>query len=409
MKQVLLSINNYFYMRGGAEAVFLRHNALFGEAGWEVIPFAMRHENNLPSPWARYFVQEIEFGQDYSLMEKLARAPRIIYSLEARRNMRRLIAERRPAIAHAHNVYHHISPSIFGVLKQAGIPVLLTLHDLKIACPAYQMLAHDGVCERCKNGRLSNVVRHRCIKGSLPLSALIFLESWVHRRLGCYTRNVSHFIVPSRFYREKLVEWGMDRERIAYIPNFADVEAFPPGGRPGRRFVYFGRLSPEKGIATLIEAAALAGVPLTIVGSGAQEAGLRALAGRLRADVRFAGYRKGRELHDLVHDSRAVVLPSEWYENAPMSILEAYALTRPVIGADIGGIPEMIRRGETGEIFTPGDVHGLAAVLTRFSRMTDADIVSMGREGRAWVGESFSAARYRDRVSALYARFLPSP
>ncbi len=405
MNGTLLSINNYYYMRGGAEAVFLRHNALFSDAGWDVIPFAMQHEHNLPSPWERYFIQEIEFGNDYSLMEKLVRAPRIIYSLEAKRNMGALIAERRPDIAHAHNVYHHISPSIFSILKEAGIPVFLTLHDLKIACPAYQMLAHDGVCERCKEGRISNVIRHRCIKGSLPLSTLIFLETWVHRRLGCYSKNITRFIVPSRFYREKLVEWGMDRERIVYIPNFADIDAFSPHDRPGRRFVYFGRLSPEKGIATLIEAAALSGAPVTIVGSGAQEAELRSLAGRLEADVHFAGYQKGKALHELIHDSRAVVLPSEWYENAPMSILEAYALTRPVIGADIGGIPEMIRRGETGEIFSPGDARELASVLGRFAQMTDSEIVTMGHEGRKWVRDEFSAECYFERVNSLYAQF----
>lgn len=393
-------------MRGGAEAVFLRHNSLFEGAGWGVIPFAMRHEKNLSSPWEKYFIQEIEFGNDYSFLEKAARAPKVIYSLEAKRGIGRLIQDQRPEIAHAHNVYHHISPSIFGVLKRAGIPTLLTLHDLKIACPAYQMLASDGVCERCKHGRISNVIRHRCIKNSLSLSTLIFFETWVHRLLGCYRDNISRFIVPSRFYREKLVEWGMDREKIVYIPNFADISSFSPCARVGKRFVYFGRLAREKGLETLVEAAALAGVPLTIVGTGPQEEALRNLASMRGADIDFAGYQKGAALHELIHDSRAVVLASEWYENAPMSILEAYALTRPVIGADIGGIPELIRRGETGDVFEAGNAQALAAALEEFSRMPDPDIVSMGREGRKWVEEEFSSRRYLDRVSSLYTQLL---
>lgn len=408
MNKTLLSINNYYYMRGGAEAVFLRHNALFKDAGWDIIPFAMQHEKNLASEWDPYFIQEIEFGNDYSLMEKIARAPKVIYSLEARRNMGRLIRDQRPAIAHAHNVYHHISPSIFSVLRKAGIPLLLTLHDLKIACPAYQMLASDGVCERCKHGNISNVIRHRCIKNSLALSTLIFFETWVHRLLGCYGRNVSRFIVPSRFYREKLVEWGLDREKIVYIPNFADISSFSPSSSIGRRFVYFGRLAPEKGLRTLIEAAALAGVGVVIIGSGPEEEALRRLAEARGADVTFSGYQKGTALHDLIHDSRAVILASEWYENAPMSILEAYALTRPVIGADIGGIPELIRPGETGAIFTAGDAHALAGVLSGFSRMSDADILAMGQAGRKWVEEEFSSSRYLARMSSLYKQLLCS-
>ncbi|MDD1608955.1 MAG: hypothetical protein LUQ18_10785, partial [Methylococcaceae bacterium] len=146
----LLSINNYYYRRGGAEVVFLEQNSLFEEIGWQVVPFAMHHPNNLPSEWQDYFVDEIEFSADYSLLEKAARASKIIYSFEARKKIADLSAKVKPSVAHAHNVYHHISPAIFSKLKSMGIPTVLTLHDLKIACPCYKMMTHDGVCERCK-------------------------------------------------------------------------------------------------------------------------------------------------------------------------------------------------------------------------------------------------------------------
>ncbi len=402
MSQCLLSINNYYYRRGGAEVVFLEQNRLFEEIGWKIIPFAMQHLKNLPSEWAEYFVNEIEFGEDYSLYQKALRAQKITFSFEAQRNIKRLLNQVKPDVAHAHNVYHHISPSIFGILKKYNVPTVLTLHDLKIACPAYKMLTHDGVCERCKRGAIYNVIRHRCIKGSLPLSSVIFMETAVHRLLGCYSKNVDRFVVPSRFYLEKFVEWGWDRGRFAYIPNFVDVHTHVPDSSPGSAFVYFGRLGHEKGLQTLIRASAKAGVSTIIVGTGPDEASLRSLATEIGATVSFPGYKKGNELHDIIRSGRAVVLPSEWYENAPMSVMEAYALGRPVIGADIGGIPELIRKGETGEVFVSGSVEELATLLRKYSDMTDEKIADMGRTGRIWMEQEFSAERYRDRLLDLY-------
>lgn len=398
----LLSINNYYYRRGGAEVVFLEQNRLFEEIGWDVVPFAMQHGKNLASPWQDWFVDEIEFGENYSFLQKAINAGKITYSLEARRKVAELVRRVKPQIAHAHNVYHHISPAIFGKLRALNVPTVLTLHDLKIACPAYKMLTHDGVCERCKGGAIWNVVRHRCVKNSPPLSAVIMLESAVHRLLGCYSRHVDRFVVPSRFYLEKFVEWGWPRERFSYVPNFVDAGNLQPRGAPGRHFVFFGRLGPEKGLATFVRALALAGVSGWIVGTGPEEDRLRRLAGETGADVEFLGYRTGEALFDVIRNARAMVLPSEWYENAPMSVMEAYALERPVIGAAIGGIPELIREGETGAVFPSSDAEALAARLREFATLSDDEILAMGRMGRHWVEQDFTAERYRERLLDLY-------
>ncbi len=399
---VLLSINNYYYRRGGAEVVFLEQNRLFEEIRWEVVPFAMRHRKNQSSPWQDWFVDEIEFGESYSLPQKVVNAGKIIYSFEARRKIAALVARARPAVAHAHNVYHHISPAIFGKLKALGVPTVLTLHDLKIACPAYKMLTHDGVCERCKGGAIWNAVTHRCVKDSLPLSMVITAETAVHRILGCYSRHVDRFVVPSRFYLEKFVEWGWPRERFVHVPNFVDAVHLRPEGKPGKAFVFFGRLGPEKGLATFVRALALAGTKGWIVGTGPEEARLRQLVAETGADVEFLGYRTGEALFDAIRGARAMVLPSEWYENAPMSVMEAYALERPVIGAAIGGIPELIRAGETGAVFPSGDAEALAARLTEFMEKQDDEILAMGKAGRRWVEEEFTAVRYRERLLDLY-------
>lgn len=399
----LLAINNYFYRRGGAEAIFLDHMKLFEEIGWEAIPFAMQHPENLPSEWSQYFVAEIEYGRESSALTKVKQAAKVIYSREAQRNISALIEVAKPDIAHAHNVYHHLSPSIFATLKSHNIPVVMTVHDLKLACPAYKMLVDGHVCEQCKGGKIYNVVANRCIKKSLPLSGLVFVETAIHRMLGLYSNKVDRFVVPSRFYREKLIEWGWPPEQLVYIPNFVETQHLKPVFEAQDYFLFAGRLAPEKGLVTLIRAAAKAGVRLVIAGTGPDEAELHALVKQLDADVTFVGHITGEKLHCLIGEARALVLPSEWYENAPVSILEAYALGTPVIGARIGGIPEMIREGETGLTAEAGNADDLAAQLSRMAALPLAERNRMGLAGREWILRDFSAESYRNRMLALYA------
>jgi glycosyltransferase involved in cell wall biosynthesis len=398
----LLSINNHYYRRGGADVVFLEQNRLLEEAGWRVAPFAMHHPDNMPTPWSDYFVDEIEFGKRYSVHQKLVRIPRVVYSLEARRKLGRLLDAVQPDVAHAHNLYHRISPSVLGLLKKCGIPTVLTLHDLKLACPSHSMYRDGAVCERCTQGAVYNAVLHRCLKDSLPLSGLVTVESAVHRLLGCYRRNVDRFVVPSRFYLQKFAEWGWDPAKFVHIPNFVDVERFEPDFSVGKAFIYFGRLVPEKGLSTLIRASVQAQVPLWLAGTAPEERQVRKLAQGLGADVRFLGYQTGAVLHELVRSARATVLPSEWYENAPLSVMESYALGTPVIGAAIGGIPELIREQETGVTFRSGDVESLAAALRSVADMPDARLGEMARRGRTWMACEFTPAKYRERLLGLY-------
>jgi glycosyltransferase involved in cell wall biosynthesis len=398
----LLSINNYFYPRGGAEVLFLEHNRLFEGAGWNVVPFAMRHPQNLPTPWADYFPDEIEFGRSYGLATKLVHAERVIFSFQARRRMRDLLSQVRPRIAHAHNIYHHLSPSILPTLRARGIPVVMTVHDLKLACPAYTMMAANKPCERCRGGRIHNVVVNRCIKGSLALSGLIMVETLVHRLLRLYDANVTKFVVPSRFVLDKLVQWGWERDRFVHIPNFVDVERFEPDRPIGKRFVYCGRVQKNKGVETLVRAAALARQPVTIAGDGPEASRLRTLAAELGADVGFLGHLSKTALSGVVQSARAIVVPSEVNENAPLALLEGYAAGRPAIGARIAGIPELVREEETGALFPSGDVAALAAALDRFAALPEARLTEMGAAGRRWVEQDFTATRYRNRLLALY-------
>jgi len=402
MATTLLSINNYYYPRGGAEVVFFRHNGMLHDAGWDVVPFAMNHRMNIGGERSE-FVSEIEYGRESDgLATRLRKGLKAVYSFEARSKLARLIDRSGPDVCHAHNVYHHLSPSILGLVRARGIPLVMTLHDLKIACPAYSMLTHDGICERCKDGRLYQVVTNRCMKGSLALSALVMLESYLHLALGSYMRNVDRFLVPSRFYLHKLVEWGFPAERFEYVPNFVAAESFEACYSPGDRFVYFGRLSPEKGVATLIRAAAEAGVGVDVIGTGPAESELRALA--VNRDVRFLGYLTGTKLNAAVSAARAVVVPSEWYENAPLAVLEGAALGKPLIVARIGGLPELVVEGESGWSFESRSVGELAAILRRVAQLPDADVAAAGMAARRRIEDDFSPQRYLERIRGVYGR-----
>jgi glycosyltransferase involved in cell wall biosynthesis len=235
------------------------------------------------------------------------------------------------------------------------------------------------------------------------MSAIVMAEALLHRLLGSYSRHVNRMVVPSKFYLEKFCEWGMPRSLFRHVPNFVNADGYEPQFAPGSAILYFGRISPEKGLATLIRAAAMAKCRLMIAGTGSALAEMRQLANKIGADVAFLGHLSGTRLHEAVRTARAVVMPSEWYENAPISILEAYALGKPVAGARIGGIPELIRENETGLGFPSGDADALAVTLRALMDLPDRDIEAMGRSGRAWVEEEFRRELYRERILEVYA------
>lgn len=401
-KPRLLSVNNYHYRRGGAEAVYLDHASLFESMGWENAFFSMHHPQNLESKWSEYFVDEIELGNDYSWWDKAKMAAKVINSGEAARKISSLIDNWRPDVVHAHGIYHHLSPSILPAISRAGIPVVLTAHDLKLACPAYKMMNSNGVCESCKSGNFTHLLKNRCIHGSVAMSGLVMLEAYFHGIRKTYLNNLTKITTPSQFFKSKLVEWGWPEAMIEYVPNFIELDNYQPNYQPGKYFLYFGRLSAEKGVETLIKACAQKGYKLVVAGSGPIEHELKALAANLGAEVDFKGFCSGDTLFDLVKQSRAIVLPSEWYENAPISILEAYALGKIVIGADIGGIPEMIEPERTGFLFDSGDVEQLVGCLEKVYLGNDSDIEKMGRQAREFMELNYGKEKYLNQMVGLY-------
>ncbi len=397
-----LLINNYHYRRGGAEVVYLEQARMLRNRGWQVVDFAMQHPDNDPSEFSADFPEAVGYERARGILTTGIQAIKVVYSRESAAKLTELIRREKPDLVHAHNIYHHLSPSVLAAASRCELPVLLTAHDLKLLCPSIYMRSQGRVCEDCRaEGRLS-VVRKRCQKNSLALSTLVYLESSLHALTGIYRKSVTRMISPSRFLISKFEEWNWNGPPFSHVPNFVDTQTVQPCCGRGDHFVYFGRLSSEKGVDTLVEAAIRAQVELRLIGTGPIEPLLRRRVEHSGARVTFLGHLTGPALWQAVSGARAAIVPSECYENAPMSVLEAYACEVPVIAASIGGIPELVREGETGSLFEPGDVEALAGLLASQARVPVRQVDEMGRHARAWVTRNFSPERHVDLLMEAY-------
>jgi glycosyltransferase involved in cell wall biosynthesis len=403
----ILYLNNFCYLRGGAEKVLFEECRIFRKAGNQVAIFSRSNDKNDQSEFNEFFPPRIDTDQIRLKLSSIRSFKELIYSKESRAGLREVIKRFNPDIAHAHNIYGRLSVSVLDELQEARIPVVMTLHDFKLICPSYLMLSRGRVCEECKGHKYYRAVRNRCHKGSLMASAIYALETLINHALDKYG-PVSYFISPSRFLKEKFVEFGWDPERIAYIPNFVVFEDKDQPTVPGEYLLYLGRLSMEKGVRTLLEACkGLEGkVKLKIVGDGPERRELQKIASAHALPVEFTGFLGGEMLRDAVAQARAIVMPSEWYENAPLSLLESFANAKPVIGARIGGIPEMIDEGINGFLFEPGNVEGLTDRIKTISALPDRKIVEMGRAAREKVEKAFTPERHFEQLMSLYRRAL---
>jgi len=359
----ILSVNKFNYVRGGAERYFFELNKLHKQAGHEVVSFAMKHPQNLPSPYDQYFVSYINFWDNPDWRDRIRAPGRVLYSVEAKRRICKLIADTKPDVAHIHLIYHQISPAILPVIKEHGIPIVQTLHDYKPICPTYSLVSNGNTCERCRRWRFYHAVFQRCNRGSLFASLLNSVEMYLHYALGWYDLP-DVYITPSDFMRRKMIEFGIPSDKLVHIPNFVNTDECAYSGVSDNYFVYVGRLIPVKGVRTLLQAMERVrpgSAKLLIIGSGPQRQELEALRARLNLEnVEFLGYQSGEKLKTLMGNAMFSVLPSEWYENCPISVLESMAMGKPVVGARIGGIPELIDHGTDGLLFESGNAADLA-------------------------------------------------
>jgi glycosyltransferase involved in cell wall biosynthesis len=318
--------------------------------------------------------------------------------------MVRLIQATNPDLAHVHNIYHHISPSILDALHESGLPIVMTLHDYKLICPVHTLWRGGVICERCEGKRFYHCAVQRCNHGSLLASTLNALEAYVHAIMRIYS-HVDLFIAPSRFLRNKHIAFGMAPDRIVHVPNFIDLAIYSPCFESDAYFAFVGRLMPHKGLGTLLEAASQVGgsARLLVIGDGPIRGHLETLARRLRLRaVDFLGFRSGQELRELIARARFVVVPSEWYENCPYVILEAFALGTPVVASAIGGIPELVQDRVNGMLFDPGSVESLAAALA-FAARAPRRLSEMARAARHSAESQYGEEGHAAQLSRVYS------
>ena len=404
----ILYCNKYNFRFSGTEVYLFDLMDLMRSHGHEAELFSMADPRGETTRYDRYFVPRVNFkATPMGWLTRLRLAGHAIYSIHARRCLRRMISAFRPDAAHVRNIYHHLSPSILWELKAQGVPVIYHINDFKLICPSYNLVAHGRACEACNGVRFSNVVTQRCYVDGRSQAAVLAAEAYVHRWLGTYQKCVDQFIAPSQFVKEKLVQHGFAESKIAVIPHFQRLpEQVTPPPHDGP-VLCFGRLSPEKGVASLLWAMQrIPNVPLQIAGDGPQRRELENLAAGLKlTNVQFLGQLSGRELDRVIAASRFTVMPSLAYETFGKSILESFAWGRAVIASDLGSRRELVRHGENGLLFEPGNEERIAetiAYLADRPQLAEA----MGAAGRRLVKEQHTPEQHYREITRLCERVV---
>ncbi|MGM9848054.1 MAG: glycosyltransferase family 4 protein [Muribaculaceae bacterium] len=397
----ILLINRFHYRKGGSEAVYFNTAELLRRAGHEVVFFSFIDEKNEDCEQAEFFVNGKE------RVSRLKGIRNYFYNSEARHNLELLIEREHPDVAHVHLLWGGMSPSIFGVLKKYGIPLVHTAHDYRMVCPAYTFNCNGKICEDCHGSHFYKCALKKCSKGNVLESVMMAMEMYWRNAFFSPEKNLAGIIYVSNFSRNKHLQY---RSSLGNVPSMVlynctqepDVDLTEHFRRD--YYLYFGRLSYEKGVDRLINVFEhLPGHKLKIVGTGPIEENLKAdAANRGLKNIEFLGYKTGRELKELVANASFVIVPSQCYENNPMTVIEAYSFQTPVIGSDLGGIPEIIDNGNTGFVFSHDDVNGLVKVIKDASGLSDMEYRKMAENARHFFNEHFSENGYAEKLVRFY-------
>lgn len=390
----VLLINKFHYLKGGAERAYFDTAHILAENGHAVAFFAMEHPENLETPWSRFFVSQVDYHDQASgFISKLRAALRIIWNHEAAKKLSALIEEFKPEVAHLHNTYHQLSPSIIWTLRKHRVRIVMTLHDYKLISPNYSLLVRGKIWDHTSGWR---ALFDRAVQDSYLKSAVCALEKWFHGTIGTFGK-VDAFIAPSHFLIEKFHSVGFSYP-IRHIVQ--PIRPFPeaPTARGGEYLLFIGRLSKEKGVETLIEACALmqGDIRLQIIGTGPEEPLLRDQAKSVPG-VAFLGYQTGESWERALQGAKALVVPSIWYENMPYVVLEALSRGKPVIATQLGGVPERIRESENGWLFKAGDSHDLVRAIRNL--LLYPDLGKLTQTAYESVSDTRPEAYYRNLLS----------
>jgi glycosyltransferase involved in cell wall biosynthesis len=402
-KLKIILANKFLYPRGGDCLYTLRLMKLLREAGHEVFPFSMIHPSNIETGYEKYYVSHIDFNEKLkrpSPLGALKVVARSIVNIEAARGMDRLIKDTRPDIVHLQNIHHQLTPAIIEPALRHKVPVVWTLHDYILNCPNDNFYRCGKVCSECLQGGFYHAIIHRCKKGSLGASIVAAAESYTHtpNRLA---GKVAKFICPSKFMADILVKGGMPEQKVISIPNFLPPLEIEANGED--YFLFFGRLTAEKGVDTLIRAFNIWGKGrLFIAGDGPQRGEYQTLCedANIR-NVTFLGHQTQTSVHRLLAGCKAAIVPSTWWENLPYSVMETMAAGKPVIASRIGGIPEMVEHGINGLLFSAGNSADLCDMLDLIWNSPEK-AHTLGKAGQAKVLSEYSPEKHYKRLMQVY-------
>ncbi len=396
MDKRILIVNKFYYNRGGDCVCTLNLEQMLRDKDVEVAVYAMQYPENKYSEYSKFFVSEVDFSG--SIASKLKAVKRIFGYGDIVKSFNHILDEFNPDIVHLQNIHSYISPVVARLAKLRGCKVVWTLHDYKLLCPSYACLNNGLPCEKCFRDK-KWVIKDRCMKGSLTASFIAYLEAvkWNRKKLEKYTDS---FICPSRFMADKMASGGFDRKNLQVINNFIDpvkMETFSlmDDLKKEDYYVYVGRLSVEKGIETLLKVASELPYNIKVLGSGPLHDKLVKEYQEF-ANIEFLGHCNSEDVCKLLSKAKFSVMPSECYENNPLSIIESLCIGTPVVGADTGGIPELIDNFN-GITFTSGsekDMH--RAIDLAFSKEWDSQIIKKNAM------DKFSSEAYYDKIVKVY-------
>jgi glycosyltransferase involved in cell wall biosynthesis len=402
----ILFCNKYNYAFSGTEVYLFEAMELMRSNGHEVALFSMADPRGQPTPYDQHFVPHTDFKKQSGWLHKARLAGHAIYSFQARNRIRAMIADFKPDVAHVRNIYHHLSPSILWELKKQKVPVIYHLNDFKVLCASYNLVLRGEACEECKGGEFWHALKEKCYPGWSARMTLV-AEAYVHKWLGTYRKCVDCFIAPSQFVRDKFVEHGWDPAKFEVLSHFQPVREVVERSAETAPLLYFGRLSPEKGVDDLLHAMQrLPRLRLVVAGDGPELGRLKQLSAGLElSNVEFAGHLRGPELQRAIAGSRFTVLPSHAYETLGKTILESYAAARAVVATDLGSRRELVQAGKTGLLYKTGDIVQLASAIEFLGSQPEL-AEKMGRAGREQVRRNHTPEEHYEALVGLYQRLI---
>lgn len=406
----ILLIDVYHFNKGGAETVCFNTGEMLKQNGHEVVYFTLKWNNNLPSPQEKYFPESKETRK--GVFRQLINLRNYFYYPDAARKLEQLILSEKPDIAHIHLMWGQISPSIFPVLKKYNIPIIFTIHDYRIVCPGYLFKnGKEEICEKCNGKNFYQCFFNKCAKGSYVLSFFMAAEQYFRNTFFNPSKYINGILYVSDFSRKKHEEY---MPALKGIPNLVmhnfSLHIKLEGKMPDKNkyFLFLGRLSNEKGITTLVKAfKECPDSKLVVAGTGPLEKELIQYKEQNKLDnIHFVGYKSGEELQELKKKAYFVIVPSECYENNPMAIIEAYAEGIPAIGANIGGIPEIIISNQTGFTFEMGNTTSLTEIIQHASSLSAQEYKVMSENSIKYAIEDMSKDSYYNRLIPFYQKII---